>query len=344
MRITATLHYLLACGVALLACWMVAASAVAAPLPPTLSATGFPLAGQGGAARLIAYRPQYPLWTDGADKQRWLALPKGGFIDARQIDAWSFPAGTRLWKQFSFEGKPVETRFMRKGADGRWQFATYVWRDDGTDAVLAPERGLTLNVPSIRGGRYVVPGRADCLVCHGSAAQPVLGLTALQLSSARDPLAPNGEPLRPGETDLAGLVAAGWVRRLSALALAQPPQVAGADPLERAALGYLHGNCAHCHNTSPNKAPLDLTLAQRAGDPAAARAEVLASLIGQRPRSSADAAIVTPGQPQHSLLLHRMQSRQALTQMPPLGTQMPDPAALDLITRWIAALNPSKEK
>ena len=53
-------------------------------------------------ARHLAFAPQYPLWTDGATKRRWISLPPGSAIDASDPDAWVFPAGTRLWKEFSF--------------------------------------------------------------------------------------------------------------------------------------------------------------------------------------------------------------------------------------------------
>ena len=47
----------------------------------------------------------------------------------------------RLWKEFSF-GRRVETRLMERLADGTWRFAAYVWSADGSDARLAPERGI----------------------------------------------------------------------------------------------------------------------------------------------------------------------------------------------------------
>src|SRR5688572_3569824 len=52
----------------------------------------------------IAFSPQYPLWTDGAAKRRWIALPPGTVIDASHPDAWTFPVGTRFWKEFAFAG------------------------------------------------------------------------------------------------------------------------------------------------------------------------------------------------------------------------------------------------
>ena len=104
------------------------------------------------------------------------------------------------------------------------------------------------------------PDESDCRACHEGAAVPVLGFSALQLSSDRDPLAPHADART--SIDLAGLVARGLIRNLPPSLLSTPPRIEANSPAERAALGYLHGNCAHCHNDNGAPAPVDLTLAQ----------------------------------------------------------------------------------
>lgn len=314
-----------------------------APLPRLLHDTGLHAPGSPDALRpgVAAFSPQYPLWSDGADKRRWLYLPPGTYIDGSRPDAWEFPPGTKLWKEFAHDGRPVETRYVERLANGAWRFAAYVWDETGTEAVIAPATGVpALPVAAAPRGHYAVPSRADCLACHGSAAVPVLGLGALQLSPDRDPQATGGHSRRADELDLPGLVARGWLRGLPAPLLEQPPRIPAASAVERAALGYLHGNCAHCHNTSDNKVPLRLTLAQRVADAPVALQEVLRSAVGaiSRWRPSGmdrDAVIVAPGHPQQSMLTLRMQSRNPQERMPPLGTTEPDPDGLALIRQWI---------
>src|SRR5688572_27347644 len=87
--------------------WVGAAGA--RPGPARLSDTGLFVAGSSAEVHPenISFSPQYPLWTDGATKRRWIRLPRGKFIDASRPDAWKFPVGTRLWKEFSF-GRRVE--------------------------------------------------------------------------------------------------------------------------------------------------------------------------------------------------------------------------------------------
>lgn len=167
------------------------------PLPTTLAETGLyaDFASRTIAADSRPFSPQYPLWTDGATKRRWVRLPKGASIDASSPDAWQFPVGTKLWKEFSF-GRPVETRFIERTREG-WRFATYVWSEDGKTAALAEPRGQLAP-----GTEHQIPAAADCRVCHANGATPVLGFSALQLSTDRAPDAVHGEPLPEGALDL----------------------------------------------------------------------------------------------------------------------------------------------
>ena len=311
-------------------------------LPPRLSQTGLYVQGSTTVRpQLIAFSPQYPLWSDGATKRRWIELPPGAFIDASNPGVWEFPPGTRLWKEFSV-GRPVETRFIERMADGSWRFAAYVWNEDGSDAILAPaETGIRLPPTSTRATQYTVPSEPDCRACHEGAAVPVLGFSALQLSPDRDPVAPHAERTKPGTADLRMLVARGVLRNLPQGLIDNPPRVAARSPAERAALGYLHGNCAHCHNESSEGAgvPVEAKLEQKVSDPKSTQL-VLRSLLRSTSRfrgadSDAPSRLVVPGQSHASVLATRMRSRDPRVQMPPLGTSLPDTEALALIDRWI---------
>lgn len=275
------------------------------PLAPTLEATGL------HTLATRAFTPQYPLWTDGAAKHRRIHLPSA--IDGAVVDAWQFPVGTKLWKQFSFDGVVAETRFMERTADG-WRYATYV---DGQLA-LAPIRTRVEIAPGIT---HVTPGEGDCRICHDDGP---LGFTALQLSSDRDPNAAHRETPEAGALDLAGLIEAGLVRGYRGPAA---PRIAGA-PTERAARGYLHGNCGGCHNARTALASLDLDLAERAVE----------TTVGRASRFAPARARVAPGAPMESVVIERMRARDPVTQMPPLGSQLVDRDGVELVSAWIAEL------
>lgn len=322
-------------------------------LPQRLSDTGLYKPGSSTEVResVIAFAPQYTLWSDGAQKRRWIAIPPGSSIDASRTDAWKFPVGTRLWKEFSYGGRRVETRLIERLADGGWRFAAYVWNEEGSEAVLAPEAGLRrMAVAQAPQGRYDVPSRADCLACHEGAATPVLGFSALQLSPDRDPLAPHADAMPMAGVDLNGLVARGVLRHLRPALLARPPRIAAANALERAALGYLHANCAHCHNHTGAPVPVTLRLAQSAIESGESIERVRRSTVNvisryRPPGMPGDARIVVEGAAERSVLSVRMRSRHPQVQMPPIGTRQPDLEGQALIDRWINQLaSPNQEK
>lgn len=309
------------------------------PLPQRLHDTGLYAPGTTTLRpEILSFAPQYPLWSDGTSKRRWIQLPAGTAIDATRPDAWEFPAGTRLWKEFSF-GRRVETRYIERLADGSWRFATYLWNAEGTDAQLVPEDGTVAPVAGAPGGRYSVPSRNDCLACHEGPAVPVLGFSALQLSPDRDPLAPHAEPARSEHTNLRRLVESGLLRNLPQAMLESPPRIAASSPTARAALGYLHGNCGHCHNAAGALTGLELILAQQAGRDARSAERTLQSLLGHSSRfrpQGADATQRIATGHGSSVLTLRMKTDNPLARMPPLGVQVVDTEGVALIERWIA--------
>ena len=60
------------------------------------------------------YTPRYQLWSDGADKSRWIYIPECGRINTANMNDWDFPVGTRFFKEFSIDGVRVETRIIER--------------------------------------------------------------------------------------------------------------------------------------------------------------------------------------------------------------------------------------
>jgi glucose/arabinose dehydrogenase/mono/diheme cytochrome c family protein len=169
--------------------------------PTKLSETGLFTSVKGHQAdpALIPYSVNAPLWSDGAEKERFIALPGDSQIDFTTWRGWNFPDGTVLVKTFSLrteEGNPdskrrIETRLLTR-QQGEWHGYSYVWNDEQTDAVLADKAGVDriYKIQKAGGGvreqtwRY--PSRAECMVCHSRAANWVLGLTELQMNKVHD--------------------------------------------------------------------------------------------------------------------------------------------------------------
>lgn len=296
-------------------------------------------------SRNLAFSPQYPLWTDGAKKSRWIYLPEGTRLDVSDLDAWRFPTGTRLWKEFAWNGRPVETRFIWKATDTSWVFATYVWNESSSEAFLAPPEGLPKHVEIAPGKRHSIPGVADCRSCHESAPAVVLGFSALQLSDDRDPLAPHREPVPPGGVTLRTLVESGRLEPARTDLIANPPRIRAHSDTARAAMGYLAANCGGCHNSAGPLARLGMNLLPSVSGESREREPALLSVLDTRGRFVVpgilpdSSRLVAPGAPERSALLYRMGSRRPSSQMPPLGTVMVDHEAVALVQSWIAGLD-----
>ena len=310
--------------------------------PALLSETGLYEASRPGAmARGVRqFSPQYPLWSDGAAKARWVYLPAGTTIDTTNRADWEFPVGTRFWKEFTFGGRKVETRFIWRATADRWIFATYAWNEEQTDAVLAPTDGIRGAALLSEGKRHDIPGQIDCQACHGTKQPGPLGFNALQLSTDRDPNAIHGEPLAPGMITLATLE---QERRLSPARpelVAAPPRIQASSPRTRAVLGYLAANCGTCHNpagetsfTGPSLKHSDIA----DGDDVVARMLQFATSWQVPGQPEGASRMVNALEPDASAILARMRSRRPSSQMPPLATQLRDEKAIAAIEKWIAA-------
>jgi hypothetical protein len=287
---------------------------VAAPAPPArLSETGLFASGASGpyADGVRTYGIRYPLWTDGAVKRRHLLLPDGGRIDTSDPDGWRFPEGTRIFKEFEVDGALVETRLLWKaGPDVEdWVYVSY--RADGEDGVPVPE-----GEDDVLGTAHDVPSTADCRNCHRGGADFALGLSAIQLDGATfDAWIADG--VLPPDTVYA--------------------EIPG-DPLERDVLGYLHGNCGHCHNDVhplAERRALRLHVTSETARPE--DAPVRATALGAPTNHDFDGRrfAIVPGSPDDSQLLYRMRLRDDRA-MPPVGTEVVDADAVARVERWIA--------
>lgn len=288
-------------------------------LPDRVSGLGLYADLRSGAvvSEVRAYRPTFSLWSDGASKRRWIRLPPGATIDTANVDSWRFPVGTELFKEFSFEGKRIETRILRRvnDDDDGWVAMTYAWNAAQTDA-FAVSDGVT----GALGTKYDIPEARTCMACHGGRPERVLGFGAIQLShEAKD----------PDEITLDRLADEGVLS-------VRPPHgiaVAGA-PNDVAAIGYLHANCGHCHNggrppgATYFRPPPSVDLGLRVHDlvtPGSTRAEATAN----RFRMGAN--------PARNHLIVRCMTREGSQwrRMPPVGTKVLDTEGLALVHGWL---------
>jgi cytochrome c553 len=293
-------------------------------------------------SRNRTFSPQYPLWSDGAAKRRWVRLPAGSKINIARLGQWDLPVGTKFWKEFSFNGKKVETRFLWRTGQNTWVFASYAWNAAQTDAELASENGVANIAPIAGSARHSIPSVAECRSCHDASRTETLGFNALQLSNDRDPNAVHGEPLSDGMLTLKTLVDEDLITPRRPELVTNPPRIAADSPLTRTALGYLATNCGSCHNRRGSIASLGLHLDYAIADTPdpLVCASALTTSVNKRghwlvPEDQERSRIIDPGHPESSAMIRRVRSRRPISQMPPIGTVIVDKAAVDLLTAWV---------
>lgn len=313
--------------------------------PPTLEETGFfsDPEEKTVADELRPFAPRFALWSDGAEKTRWLYLPVcGGAIDTFDMENWVFPVGTYAFKRFVVDDVLVETRLIHKygPTDEEVLYATYVWDETLGQSILDDNGHM---VPRIDGDAYTVPNVAagHCARCHGpnetmSVGQlhglpsRFLGLNAIDLSHA-------GSGLTIDE-----LIAHDRLSHPPTAPVAPP-----GDPIEIAALGYLHANCGYCHNDSPlgQDVENDYFLRLRATDSTVEEtgAYVTAVNVAVSTYASLEAKPCTHriygGNPDRSCIHERMGLRPT-NQMPPLDTNRVDDEGRAAVAAWIDSLTP----
>ncbi len=300
------------------------------PVAPLLSSTGCVSMADASqpADGLIPYSVRAPFWSDGATKERWLAVPDGTTITVDAAGDFQFPSGTVLMKHFRLGGELVETRLFMRHPDGDWAGYSYEWDSLQTDATLV-QGG---KVSQVSGQDWIFPSGTDCLVCHTAAAgyslgletgqlnadftYPVTGRTANQLLTL-DAIGMFSTPL--GDPGL--------------LSMLTDPSDAGESQEDRAR-AYLHSNCANCHR-SGGTAPSDLDLRFDTPLPATNSCDISPQ---QGDLGIGNARLVAPGDPARSILAERM-NRRDVHGMPPLASNLIDNTGTALIQSWIAGLS-----
>ena len=305
--------------------------------PALLSETGLytDIVTKAVASYAKSYTPNYPLWSDGAGKSRWMYLPECAQIDATDMDVWSFPVGARAWKQFDEGGVLLETRMIHRHGPGANDFvyAVYQWNAGSTEATL-----VSSGVEDVKGTEHDIPSDSDCQSCHGGnpggggTPSRYLGISAIQLSHAN-----------PGVT-MASLSADRLLTVSAPAGFAIP-----GTPTEQAALGYLHANCSNCHNlTSSGVGFVGMEMRVRSTDATTATTGAYTTVVNQPVQFFTGMGCdfrIAGSDVADSCVHFRMSERGSdgmpnFNQMPPLASDEQDAAGVAAIAAWIGVLPP----
>ncbi len=307
-------------------------------------------AAQVPADGVIPYDLNSALFSDYAEKFRFIKLPAGRTASYRDVDTFEFPVGTVIAKTFAYprnardpsQGRRlIETRILKREPDG-WVGLPYVWNAAQTEATL-DVAGDTVDVSWIhsdgrpRTNNYIIPNSNQCKGCHksGEVMTPI-GPKARHLN--RDFAYREGR-----ENQLAH-----W-GRLGVLTGAPSPNeaprlAAWDDPksgtLDARARAWLEINCAHCHNPDgpARNSGLDLLASQRNPTAFGVYKVPVAAGLGSGGRQYD----IVPGQPDQSIVAYRIASTHPGVMMPELGKRLVHEEGVALVRQWIAAMADSK--
>lgn len=296
------------------------------------------------ATGLLPYEIQAPLWSDGASKQRWLALPEGTELGFSVSGVLQAPEGTVFVKHFEMamdERMPelrrrLETRLWVVGPAGAQYGATYKWNEGGTDAELLLEQQIeALSIVDETGEpreqQYFYPGPSDCYSCHSVTAGYVLGprLAQLNRSTVYD-------AERPPVNQLVAWSEWGYLDTARGdTTAAEAPRLAELSDesasLEDRVRSYWDGNCSMCHAGNAGSVPgWDARFATPIEEQGLDRAPANRSLDAT--------SLIAPGKPESSLIYLRADTVEPGRRMPPLGRHRVDEVYLKVLADWITSL------
>jgi uncharacterized repeat protein (TIGR03806 family) len=294
--------------------------------PQKLSQTGCvdPKSPTTPASGLLPYDIIAPLWSDGADKSRWMALPDGQKIHVADDGDFIFPIGTVMMKEFRLGGKRIETRLLMHDQNDLWTGYSYEWDDAESEATLVASGKSKI----VGTQTWTYPSRVECLSCHTAPAGRTLGPELRQLNRDYVYAATNRI-----SNELATLAHIGVLDK----DIGDPKTLTdklsdpfGTDPVNARARSYLHANCSHCHRpmgggqgpqnflfTTPDDQVNICNVDPSEGD---------LGVTGSK--------LFFPGDPTKSIISLRMKALDS-NRMPPLASHVVHTQGVAVIDQWI---------
>ena len=296
--------------------------------------------------RVVPYDLNTPLFSDYAEKYRFVWMPAGTSAEYRADDPFEFPVGTVLAKTFAFpkddsEGsgpageRLIETRLLVRAKSG-WVSLPYIWDQAQRDATLqlVPDPvpiKFTDTSGKVHDFTYVIPNANECHQCHDN--QKVLL-----------PIGPKARNLNKNyayesgiENQLDHWTRVGYLRDVPE-ANARPRVAAWTDqhaPVSERARAYLDNNCAHCHQPGGQASYTGVDFRWTQTD-------VAHIGLCKSPNSAGEVGAlrydVVPGHPEESILIYRLESTAPKVSMPALGRDIVHVEGVQLLREWIASM------
>ncbi len=292
---------------------------------------------------VIPYDLNSPLFSDYAEKLRFIKLPAGESVAYNAEDTFDFPVGTVIAKTFGHDNdmtdlskgrRMIETRVLKREKDG-WVGLPYVWNDEQTEATLSLT-GASVDVQWIHSDgeerkiSHLVPNVNDCKRCHvenvpiGPKTRNINGDFAYQhgIENQLSYWSRTGALTDAPNPDDA-----------PRLAVWNDPETGSVDARARA---WLEINCAHCHSDTGPARNSGLHLYASVTDPF--RLGVFKGPVAAGKGSGGRSFDIVPGKPEDSILMYRLETTHPGEVMPEFGRSVIDTESNELIRQWIAEM------
>jgi len=291
---------------------------------------------------IIPYNLNTPLFSNYAEKLRFIKLPSGTKTTYTDNGSLSFPKGTVMIKNFYYpndfrhpeKGRRImETRLLVNEENG-WVAYPYVWNDEQTDASYdvageikdvnyINENGKRVNI------HYIIPNKNQCKGCHYRDDKMILlGPTAAQLNSDYNYATGKQNQLQYLQQYnlVSGLPSLDKINKL-------PDWNDKSQTIQNRARAYLDVNCGSCHHPQgpANTSGLFLNFSQTNS----IELGIMKSPVAAGRGAGKNLFDIVPGKPHKSILAYRMQVNDPGVAMPELGREQIHKEGVELVKKWI---------
>lgn len=297
---------------------------------------------------VLPYDLNTPLFSDYAEKARFVWVPEGQSANYTIEHVIDFPKGTVLIKNFfynhddrdiSLGRKIVETRLLINHGD-EWKALGYIWNEDQTDAKYEiiggikdiswiDESGDTQNI------NYIIPNKNQCKNCHAyKGVQKPIGPKVRNLNKDFTYIDGNkNQLLKWHESGILN----GYNANDN-----HPAVVVWDDTsnsLQNRTMAYLDMNCGHCHNPDGAANTSGLTLTYES--PMDTNLGIYKPTVSAGAGTGGHTYSIVPRHPEESIMIYRMKSLNPGAMMPELGRSTIHEEGVALISEWIEKMDES---
>lgn len=289
---------------------------------------------------LMPYDLHLPQWNNDMSVRHWVSIPNDGVFNdpSEQVvysgqGTWKFPNGTVFVQHFQRptnvkdNSQNIETRILVISGANASYGVSYKWNEEGTEAYLVTETHQDTFFNS-HGDKRVFSflSPSDCLNCHNASNGFVLGVKTSQMNCVS----------KSGGLSQMEL----WQRNnifgssLTSSSIQTQENLSGfssdSDLPEKLA-SYLDVNCSACHHPRGMMPSFDARFRGK---------KTLTDLINKQsisPNSSRGDFLISPGDPERSIVFQRINTCEDLP-MPPIGRSEIDTIFRDSLYEWIRNL------